>query len=184
MARARTSSVPLLRATRNSPRPARSWSTSPSSSGNSRARGGCLTRPYPSFPTEGIVSKRLGSRYISGRSRDWLKFKNPNAPAVKRASLILLLRCRQYGGHEPLPKLRGLSRFLPAGSRWTTSVPTRIRSRSAISAGYLLVDRVGLRITVDANITTPGWIKYFIRRREGGHPLNNDAIKFLKCAVS
>jgi bifunctional non-homologous end joining protein LigD len=24
---------------------------------------------------EGIVSKRLGSRYISGRSRDWLKFK-------------------------------------------------------------------------------------------------------------
>jgi ATP-dependent DNA ligase len=33
---------------------------------------------------EGIVSKRLGSRYRSGRSRDWLKFKNPNAPAVKR----------------------------------------------------------------------------------------------------
>jgi ATP-dependent DNA ligase len=25
---------------------------------------------------EGIVSKRLGSRYRSGRSRDWLKFKN------------------------------------------------------------------------------------------------------------
>jgi bifunctional non-homologous end joining protein LigD len=33
---------------------------------------------------EGIVSKRLGSRYISGRSRDWLKFKNPAAPAAKR----------------------------------------------------------------------------------------------------
>jgi bifunctional non-homologous end joining protein LigD len=33
---------------------------------------------------EGIVSKRLGSRYISGRSRDWLKFKNPEALAVKR----------------------------------------------------------------------------------------------------
>jgi bifunctional non-homologous end joining protein LigD len=33
---------------------------------------------------EGIVSKRLCSRYISGRSRDWLKFKNPQAPAVKR----------------------------------------------------------------------------------------------------
>jgi bifunctional non-homologous end joining protein LigD len=33
---------------------------------------------------EGIVSKRLGSRYRSGRSPDWLKFKNPNAPAVKR----------------------------------------------------------------------------------------------------
>jgi ATP-dependent DNA ligase len=32
---------------------------------------------------EGIVSKRW-ARYISGRSKDWLKFKNPNAPAVKR----------------------------------------------------------------------------------------------------
>jgi len=30
---------------------------------------------------EGIVSKRLGSRYRSGRSKDWLKFKNPAAPA-------------------------------------------------------------------------------------------------------
>ena len=33
---------------------------------------------------EGIVSKRLGSRYTSGRSKDWLKFKKPNAPVVKR----------------------------------------------------------------------------------------------------
>ena len=33
---------------------------------------------------EGLVSKRLGSRYRSGRSLDWLKFKNPQAPAVKR----------------------------------------------------------------------------------------------------
>jgi ATP-dependent DNA ligase len=32
---------------------------------------------------EGIVSKRLGSRYRSGRSPDWLKFKNPEAPAVR-----------------------------------------------------------------------------------------------------
>jgi hypothetical protein len=28
--------------------------------------------------------KRLGSRYRSGRSPDWLKFKNPAAPAVLR----------------------------------------------------------------------------------------------------
>jgi ATP-dependent DNA ligase len=33
---------------------------------------------------EGIVSKRLGSRYRSGRSPDWQKFKNPEAPAVHR----------------------------------------------------------------------------------------------------
>jgi ATP-dependent DNA ligase len=31
---------------------------------------------------EGIVSKRLGSRYRSGRTSGWLKFKNPAAPAV------------------------------------------------------------------------------------------------------
>jgi ATP-dependent DNA ligase len=30
---------------------------------------------------EGIGSKRLGSSYRSGRSPDWLKFKNPEAPA-------------------------------------------------------------------------------------------------------
>jgi bifunctional non-homologous end joining protein LigD len=33
---------------------------------------------------EGIVSKRLGSRYRSGRTPDWLKFKNPEALAVRR----------------------------------------------------------------------------------------------------
>jgi bifunctional non-homologous end joining protein LigD len=33
---------------------------------------------------EGIVSKRSGSPYRSGRSPDWLKMKNPDAPAVKR----------------------------------------------------------------------------------------------------
>jgi bifunctional non-homologous end joining protein LigD len=33
---------------------------------------------------EGIVSKRLGSRYRSGRSPDWLKMKNPAAAAMKR----------------------------------------------------------------------------------------------------
>jgi len=33
---------------------------------------------------EGIVSKRKDSRYRSGRSPDWLKSKNPTAPAVKR----------------------------------------------------------------------------------------------------
>ena len=31
---------------------------------------------------EGILSKRKHSRYRSGRSRHWLKVKNPNAPAV------------------------------------------------------------------------------------------------------
>jgi bifunctional non-homologous end joining protein LigD len=33
---------------------------------------------------EGIVSKRLGSTYRSGRFAHWVKVKNPKAPAVKR----------------------------------------------------------------------------------------------------
>jgi bifunctional non-homologous end joining protein LigD len=33
---------------------------------------------------EGIVSKRKDSRYRSGRSPDWIKSQNPNAPAAKR----------------------------------------------------------------------------------------------------
>ena len=33
---------------------------------------------------EGIVSKRLGSPYRSGRVDCWLKIKNPAAPAVTR----------------------------------------------------------------------------------------------------
>jgi bifunctional non-homologous end joining protein LigD len=36
------------------------------------------------FGCEGIVSKRLGSLYRSGRSPHLVKVKNPNAPAVKR----------------------------------------------------------------------------------------------------
>jgi len=33
---------------------------------------------------EGIVSKRVGSLYKSGRSPHWVKVKNPKAPAVRR----------------------------------------------------------------------------------------------------
>jgi bifunctional non-homologous end joining protein LigD len=33
---------------------------------------------------QGIVSKRKDCRYSSGRSPDWIKSKNPKAPAVRR----------------------------------------------------------------------------------------------------
>jgi bifunctional non-homologous end joining protein LigD len=33
---------------------------------------------------EGLVAKRRGSPYVSGRSPDWIKVKNPNSPAVRR----------------------------------------------------------------------------------------------------
>jgi bifunctional non-homologous end joining protein LigD len=40
--------------------------------------GGRIFRHACSMGLEGIVSKRLGSRYVSGRSRAWLKTKNPD----------------------------------------------------------------------------------------------------------
>lgn len=49
--------------------------------------------------------------------------------------------------------------------------------------GYLLTDRVGLRVTMD-NVTNVGFVRFYVRRREGGIPLNNDAIKFLKTTLS
>ena len=37
-----------------------------------------------SWGWRGFLSERLGSRYRSRHSPDWLKFKNPQAPGVKR----------------------------------------------------------------------------------------------------
>ena len=47
---------------------------------------------------------------------------------------------------------------------------------------YTLISRTGLAMTHDDNITTPGTHKFYIRRRFGGIPCNNDAVKFLKLA--
>jgi hypothetical protein len=46
--------------------------------------GGVVFQHACKMGLEGIVWKRLGSRYRSGRSPDWLNFKNPDAPAVRR----------------------------------------------------------------------------------------------------
>jgi bifunctional non-homologous end joining protein LigD len=46
--------------------------------------GATVFREACKLGCEGIVSKRLGSPYRSGRSAHWVKVKNPKAPAVKR----------------------------------------------------------------------------------------------------
>jgi bifunctional non-homologous end joining protein LigD len=48
------------------------------------AEGPLAVRARLPHGLEGIVSKRKGSRYQSGCSRDWVKAKNPEAPAVTR----------------------------------------------------------------------------------------------------
>lgn len=49
--------------------------------------------------------------------------------------------------------------------------------------GYLVVDRVAMRMTRD-EITTPGYVKFYIRKRVGGSLRNTEAIKLLKIALS
>jgi ATP-dependent DNA ligase len=47
---------------------------------------------------EGIVSKRLTAPYRPGPSRDWMKVKNPDSPAMVRA--------REHFALEPVLGLR------------------------------------------------------------------------------
>jgi transcriptional regulator with XRE-family HTH domain len=56
---------------------------------------------------EGTVSKRKDSPYRSGRSPDWLKMKNANAPAVKREEEEEWARRNGGDGQEPDHDLRG-----------------------------------------------------------------------------
>jgi HK97 family phage major capsid protein len=49
--------------------------------------------------------------------------------------------------------------------------------------GYLIADRVGMRITRD-EITTPGFVKFYVRKRVGGKIRNSQAIKLLKISVA
>jgi HK97 family phage major capsid protein len=44
---------------------------------------------------------------------------------------------------------------------------------------YVLCTRAGLAITRD-DVTQPGYSKFYVRRRYGGCPLNNDAVKFAR----
>lgn len=49
-------------------------------------------------------------------------------------------------------------------------------------AAYTIVDRVGLSITLD-EVTSPGYVKWYVRKRVGGKLTNNQAVKFLKIAA-
>lgn len=49
--------------------------------------------------------------------------------------------------------------------------------------GYLIADRVGMRITRD-EITAPGFVKFYVRKRVGGKLRNTQAIKLLKISTT
>lgn len=49
--------------------------------------------------------------------------------------------------------------------------------------GYLIADRIGMRVTRD-EITLPGFVQWYARRRIGGRLRNTQAIKLLRISVS
>ena len=49
---------------------------------------------------------------------------------------------------------------------------------------YLAVDRTMLRITIDDNITAPGSVKFYVRKRVGGILRQDQAIKLIKIATT
>lgn len=51
-------------------------------------------------------------------------------------------------------------------------------------SGYVIVDLAGQRQTIDDNITTPGLVKFYVRRRLGGCVLDNNAIKVGRIAAA
>lgn len=64
------------------------------------APGGVVFAHASAIGCEGIVSKRLGSHYVSGRTDVWVKTKNPASPAVKRESE------EDWNGDGRRPKVR------------------------------------------------------------------------------
>lgn len=52
-----------------------------------------------------------------------------------------------------------------------------------MAAGYVIADRVGLKINVD-QVTTRGHMIYYISRRVYGSPSDTNALKAIKCAFS
>ena len=51
-------------------------------------------------------------------------------------------------------------------------------------AAYILANIGPLRVTMDDNITTPGYLKMYVRQRYAGKVLDSAAIKTIKCATS
>jgi hypothetical protein len=49
--------------------------------------GAAIFRHACGLGLEGIVSKRIGSQYVSGRTRAWLKSKNPRGVAMRPVEL-------------------------------------------------------------------------------------------------
>lgn len=65
------------------------------------ANGGALFRKACEMGLEGLVAKRRQSRYRSGPSKDWIKIKNPAAPAYTRVRDSIEAKIARRGRNAP-----------------------------------------------------------------------------------
>jgi ATP-dependent DNA ligase len=79
--------------------------------------GAAMFRHACGLGFEGIVSKHIGSRYVSGRTRAWLKTKNhPNPQATFFTSGTVHVPSMIEGGSSCGQYIRNISLNLPAGA--------------------------------------------------------------------
>jgi hypothetical protein len=95
----------------------------------SRWRRAIVFRHACKMGLEGIVSKRLRPRYVSGRTCDWLKMKNPAAPAVKRPKRIGFSCFDKF--RRAAPPLRGRMITMSSVTRSASGPPLKGRNTTA-----------------------------------------------------
>ena len=142
----------------------------------------CAIRPAPHYRRDAFLAgmKRVGWREAGWGACDvfvtWNRYglHGDRAAAVeRRGGLVLVTENAAWGNGF-------------AGDHWYTIARDAHNTAGKFPVGfgdykrgYLLVDRVGLRMTRD-NVTNVGFVRFYVRRRVGGIVLNNDAIKYIR----
>lgn len=123
---------------------------------------------------------QFAERYLEGDRVAWV---------MHRTTLAAVRNMRDTTG-QPLwqPSLQaGVPGNLLGYPVYTTSaMPTYANDAFAVAfgnweRGYVIADRSELEITVE-NVTTPGFTKFYVRKRVGGCILNGQALKILRIA--
>jgi len=131
---------------------------------------------------------------LAGSLRDgYLADDESVAWVMTTATLTIIRKLKSSGGGDYLlqpslaagtpPTLLGFPVFT------TAAMPAATDDEHPIAfgnwcRGYLLTDRSTIRITVDDNVTTPGQVKFYVRRRVGGTVLNHETLKVINFADS
>jgi HK97 family phage major capsid protein len=129
-----------------------------------------------------LATASLKERYLIGESVAWVM----NRSALSQARQLKDSSGRYIWSESLTPGVPGTLLGFPV---YTSDAMPAVGTDNFPIAfgnwrrGYVLVDRVGMRITVD-EVTTPGQVRYYVRRRVGGIIRNNDALRVVKWAAS